>query len=256
MKILITLSYVGTGYMGYQLQGDKPTVALMLNRAAKKAFGFECNVTGCSRTDSGVHALGYCATIEPKNKQNQITVPIDKVPIALNTALPSDICVISAKMVDDGFHVRYDVAKKEYVYKIRTNPIRDPFLAGRVLEYGRQISDESFKKMQIAADQFLGTHKFDAFMSSGSSVEDTTRTVYKSVLKRKGDIIEFHVAADGFLYNMVRIMVGTLLDVERGKINESTISWIINLKDRKNAGHTARPDGLYLKKVHYKNETK
>ncbi|MBQ3040413.1 MAG: tRNA pseudouridine(38-40) synthase TruA [Clostridia bacterium] len=251
MKILITLSYVGTGYMGYQLQGDKPTVALMLNRAVRKAFGFDCNVTGCSRTDSGVHALGYCATIEPKNKQNQITVPLDKIPIALNTMLPSDICVISAKEVSDDFHARYNVVKKEYVYKIRTSPIRDPFLSGRVLEYGREISDESLAKMQIGASQFIGTHKFDAFMSAGSKVDDTTRTVYKSFLKRKGDIVEFHVVADGFLYNMVRIMVGTLLDIERGKINESTISWIISLKDRKNAGQTARPDGLYLKKVYY-----
>ena len=252
MKILITLSYVGTQYMGYQLQGDKPTVALMLNRATKKAFGFECNVTGCSRTDSGVHALGYCATIEPKDEKNQITVPIDKIPIALNCALPSDISVLCASEVDSNFHARYNVVKKEYVYKIRTSPIRDPFLCGKVLEYGKPISDEAFEKMQIGASNFIGTHKFDAFMSSGSKIEDTTRTVYKSYLKRKGDIIEFHIVADGFLYNMVRIMVGTLLDIERGKINESTIPWIINLRERKNAGHTARPDGLYLKKIYYK----
>ena len=252
MKILITLSYVGTEYMGYQLQGDKPTVALMLNRAVKKALGTECNVTGCSRTDSGVHALGFCATVEPKDKNDSITVPVDKIPIALNCALPNDICVISAKRVPDDFHARYNVVKKEYVYKIRTNPIKDPFLAGRVLEYGREISDEAFARMQVGASQFVGTHKFDAFMSAGSKIEDTTRTVYKSYLTRKGDMIEFHVVADGFLYNMVRIMVGTLLDIERGKINESTVGWIINLKDRKNAGATARPDGLYLKKVYYK----
>lgn len=252
MKILITLSYVGTSYMGYQLQGDKPTVALMLNRAVKRVFGFDCNVTGCSRTDSGVHALGFCATIEPRNKEDIITVPTDKIPVALNAALPSDICVISAKEVDDDFHVRYSVVKKEYVYKIRTSPIKDPFLAGRVLEYGREISDEALEKMQIGAAQFVGTHRFDAFMSSGSQIKDTTRTVYKSYLTRKGNIIEFHVVADGFLYNMVRIMVGTLLDIEKGKINEGTVSWIINLRERKNAGATARPDGLYLKKIYYK----
>ncbi|MBO5374310.1 MAG: tRNA pseudouridine(38-40) synthase TruA [Clostridia bacterium] len=251
MKILLTISYVGTGYSGYQLQGDKPTIALMLNRAVKKAFGVECNVTGCSRTDKGVHAIGYCATVEPKNKDEKITVPIDKVPIALNTALPCDICVLSAKEVSDEFHARYSVKKKEYVYKIRTSPIKDPFLAGRVLEYGKSISDEAFEKMQAGAKQFIGTHKFDAFMSSGSQIEDTTRTVYKSYLTRKGDIIEFHVVADGFLYNMVRIMVGTLLAIEKGKINENTISWIISLKERKNAGSTARPDGLYLKKIYY-----
>jgi tRNA pseudouridine38-40 synthase len=252
MKILLTLSYVGTAYSGYQIQGDKPTVALMLNRACKKAFGFECNVTGCSRTDSGVHALGFCATVEPKDKENQITVPLDKVPVALNSVLPNDICIISAKEVDDDFHVRYNVVKKEYVYKIRTSSTRDPFLAGRVLEYGREISPESFEKMQKGASFFVGTHKFDAFMSTGSKIEDTTRTVHKCYLTRKGNIVEFHVVADGFLYNMVRIMVGTLLDIEKGKINESTVPWIINLRERKNAGATARPDGLYLKKVYYK----
>lgn len=251
MKILLTISYVGTNYMGYQLQGDKPTVALMLNRAVKKAFGVECNVTGCSRTDSGVHALGYQATIEAKHKDKPITVPIEKIPVAINSALPKDICVISAREVGDSFHARYSVVKKEYVYKIRTNPIKDPFLAGRVLEYGRKISDEAFEKMQMGASQFVGTHRFDAFMSSGSKIEDTTRTVYKSYLTKKGNIVEFHVVADGFLYNMVRIMVGTLLAIEKGKINETTVSWIINLRDRKNAGATAPADGLYLKKVYY-----
>lgn len=252
MKILITISYVGTAYMGYQLQKDKPTVALMLNRSTKKAFGIDCNVTGCSRTDSGVHALGFCATVEAKNPDEKITVPIDKIPVALNSVLPSDICVLDAKVVDDSFHARYSVVKKEYVYKIRTASVRDPFLAGRVLEYGREISDEALEKMQIGASHFVGTHKFDAFMSSGSQIEDTTRTVYKSYLTRKGNIVEFHVVADGFLYNMVRIMVGTLLDIEKGKINENTIPWIINLRDRKNAGGTAKPDGLYLKKIFYK----
>lgn len=251
MKILLTIAYVGTNYSGYQLQGDKPTVSLMLNRAVKKAFGVDCNVTGCSRTDKGVHALGFCATVEPKDKTQSLTTPIDKIPVAMNSALPSDISVLSAKVVSDDFHARYSVVKKEYIYKIRTNPTKDPFLAGRVLEYGRAISDEALEKMQIGARQFEGTHKFDAFMSAGSQIEDTTRTVYKSYLVRKGDIVEFHVVADGFLYNMVRIMVGTLLAIEKGKINESTISWIISLKDRKNAGPTAKPDGLYLKKIYY-----
>lgn len=251
MKILLTISYVGTNYSGYQLQGDKPTIALMLNRAVRRAFGIECNVTGCSRTDKGVHALGFCATVEPKDKDDKITVPIDKIPIAINSCLPDDIAVISARQVNDDFHARYSVVKKEYVYKIRTATTRDPFLAGRVLEYGKEISDASLEKMQIGASQFVGTHKFDAFMSTGSKIEDTTRTVYKSYLTRKGNIVEFHIVADGFLYNMVRIMVGTLLAIEKGKINESTVGWIINLRDRKNAGATAKPDGLYLKKIYY-----
>lgn len=251
MKILLTLSYVGTSYAGYQLQGDKPTVALMLNRAVRKAFGVECDVTGCSRTDSGVHALEYCVCVSPKHIEEEITVPLDKIPIALNSALPGDICVISAKYVDDSFHPRYNVVKKEYIYKIRTNPERNPFLYGRVLEYGREISDEALERMKIAAAQLVGTHKFDAFMSVGSKITDTERTVYKSYFRRRGDILEYHIVADGFLYNMVRIIVGTLLEVEKGRINENTVSWIISLRERKNAGPTVKPDGLYLSKIYY-----
>ena len=126
MKILITVSFDGTNYNGYQLQGEKPTVALMLNRAAEKTFGFPCNVTGCSRTDSGVHALGFAATIEPRSKKDAISVPIDKIALAMNANLPDDISVLSACPVDDTFHPRYGVVKKEYVYKIHDSEIRNP----------------------------------------------------------------------------------------------------------------------------------
>lgn len=251
MKILLTIAYVGTNYQGYQLQKDKPTVALMLNNAVKNAFGIECNVTGCSRTDSGVHALGYCATVEPKNSDDKITVPIEKIPLVLNLALPSDISVICAKYVSDDFHARYDVQKKEYVYKIHASTIRDPFLDKRVLEYGKEISDEKFKKMQKAASFYVGTHRFTSFMSAGSKIENTERTVYESYLTRDGENIEFHILANGFLYNMVRIMVGTLLDVEKGKIDENSIPDIISAENRSVAGSTAKADGLYLQKIFY-----
>ncbi|MBQ8163236.1 MAG: tRNA pseudouridine(38-40) synthase TruA [Clostridia bacterium] len=253
MKILLTIAYVGTNYQGYQLQKDKPTVSLMLNKAVRDAFGIECNVTGCSRTDSGVHALGYCATVEPKDPNEKITVPIEKIPLVLNLSLPDDISVLDAKEVPSTFHARYDVAKKEYVYKIHASTLRDPFLNKRALEYGKEISDESFEKMQKAASFYIGTHEFDSFMSSGSKIENTERTVYESYLKRNGENIEFHILANGFLYNMVRIMVGTLLDVEKGKIHENTIPDIILAKDRKRSGSTAKADGLYLQKIFYLN---
>jgi tRNA pseudouridine38-40 synthase len=224
----------------------------MLNRASRQAFGFECNVTGCSRTDSGVHALGYCLTVEPKNDWNEITIPVDKIPIAMNVKLPRDISVLEAREVGEDFHQRYSVKMKEYVYKIHDSRIRNPFYEKIALEYGKEISNEAVEKMTQGAQKFLGTHQFDAFMATGSKIEDTTRTVYFADVKRNGDLIEFTVRADGFLYNMVRIMVGTLLDIEKGKINENTIPWIINLRDRKNAGGTAKPDGLYLKKIFYK----
>lgn len=250
-KILLTVSYNGHNYYGYQLQNEKPTIALEINRAAKEAFGFECDVKGCSRTDSGVHTLGFCLTVEPKYESDEITVPLEKVPIAMNIKLPNDISVLSAKEVDRGFHPRYDATKKEYVYKIHASRIRNPFYSNLVLEYGREISDESLEKMTRAAAFFKGTHNFDAFMSAGSQIENTERTVYESRVERNGDLVEFTVSADGFLYNMVRIMVGTLLFVESGKILPEEIPAIIASKKRENAGFTAKPDGLYLKKIYY-----
>ena len=250
-KILITIAYDGTNYFGYQLQNDKPTIALMLNKASREAFGFECNVTGCSRTDSGVHALGFVATIEPKQDKNQITVPLAKIPIALNVKLPDDIVILNAKEVPKDFHPRYSVVGKEYVYKIHDSEIANPFYRNYALEYGKRITDDGIEKMNEACKCFLGTHQFDSFMASGSKIEDTTRTIYSACVKRNGDIVEFSVSADGFLYNMVRIMVGTLLKVEAGKILPNEISAIISAKNRTLAGSTAKAHGLYLKKVQY-----
>lgn len=250
-KVLLTIAYNGHNYHGYQLQNDKPTVALELNRATKEAFGFECNVTGCSRTDSGVHALGFCLTVEPKNLEDEITVPVDKIPIAMNIKLPNDISVLDAKEVPSDFHPRYSAIKKQYVYKIHASRIRNPFYDNFALEYGREISDEGVEKMTRAATFFLGTHNFDAFMSVGSKIENTERTVFESRVTRNGDMVEFTVCADGFLYNMVRIMVGTLLAVESGKIKPEEIPSIIDSRKRERAGFTARAEGLYLEKIFY-----
>lgn len=250
-KVLLTIAYDGTEYFGYQLQNDKPTVALVLNKATREAFGFECNVTGCSRTDSGVHALGFCAMIEPKNEEDEITVPLDKIPVALNTKLPDDVVAICAEEVCQDFHPRYSVKSKEYIYKIHDSKIASPFYKNYALEYGKSISDESISKMNEACKCFIGTHSFDAFMSTGSKIENTERTVFSASVKREGDLVIFSVCADGFLYNMVRIMVGTLLNVEAGKIQPKEISDIILSKNRSRAGNTAKASGLYLKKVHY-----
>ena len=250
-KVLLTVAYNGRAYFGYQLQPDKPTVALEMNRAARAAFGFECKVTGCSRTDSGVHALGFALTVEPKSADDEITVPLDKIPIAMNIKLPNDIAVLSAEEVPSDFHPRYSAHKKSYVYKIHASKIRNPFYEGFAFEYGREITDSELEKMNIAANQFIGTHNFDAFMAVGSKVEDTRRTVYESYLTRNGEFVEFHVCADGFLYNMVRIMVGTLISVREGRIDPLSISAIIESKKRENAGFTAKAEGLYLEKIFY-----
>ncbi len=251
MKILLTISYNGAAYCGYQLQGETPTVSLMLNKAVKRVFGFDCNVTGCSRTDSGVHALGYCLTVDPVSENNEITVPLDKIPTALNTALPKDISVLSAKEVEDSFHPRYSVVKKEYIYKIRACEIRDPFMNGRVLELGKGIDTLDTEEMKKAAKRFIGSHDFSAFMAQGSKISNTVREIYDSEVTVCGDIIEYRVSANGFLYNMVRIIVGTLLDVGKGKIKEEDIPEIIKSRRRERAGQTARPEGLYLNRVFY-----
>ncbi len=250
-RFLLTVAYDGSNYNGYQLQNDKPTVALMLNQASRQAFGFECKITGCSRTDSGVHALGFCVVVEPKNENDKITVPVSKIPIAMNIKLPDDISVLNAKEVSSDFHPRYDVVSKEYVYKIHDSQIPNPFYRNYAFEYGKAITDEGIERMNEAAKHFLGSHEFDAFMSVGSKIEDTRRTVFSSYVKRNGDLVEFHVCADGFLYNMVRIMVGTLLKVEMKKIQPEEIPAIIGSKNRNLAGFTAKPCGLYLKKVEY-----
>ena len=250
-KVLLTVAYNGRAYHGYQLQEELPTVSLMLNRAISSAFGVECNVTGCSRTDAGVHALGFCVSAEPKSKDDEITVPVDKIPIAVNIKLPPDISVLAAREVPLDFHPRYDAVKKEYVYKIHASRVKNPFYEGLALEYGREISDTGLEKMQRAAQYFIGTHHFDAFMAQGSQIENTERTVFESKVERNGDLVEFTVSANGFLYNMVRIMVGTLLRVECGKIAPEEISGIIASRDREKAGFTAKPDGLYLKKIYY-----
>ena len=251
MKILLTLSYVGTSYCGYQLQPDKPTVAAELNKATEKAFGFKCNVTGCSRTDSGVHALGYRATVEPCDADNKITVPLERIPVAINCHLPQDISILGAMNVDDDFHPRYDVIKKEYIYKIHASEIRNPFLNGRVMELGKNISTLDVEGMKAAAREFEGEYNFDAFMATGSKITDTCRHIFNSEIEIFDDIIQYRVCANGFLYNMVRIIVGTLIDVGKGKISPCDIKKIILSRDRKNAGPTAKADGLYLNKVIY-----
>ena len=251
MKILLTLSYVGTSYCGYQLQPDKPTVAAELNKATEKAFGFKCNVTGCSRTDSGVHALGYRATVEPCDADNKITVPLERIPVAINCHLPQDISILGAMNVDDDFHPRYDVIKKEYIYKIHASEIRNPFLNGRVMELGKNISTLDVEGMKAAAREFEGEYNFDAFMATGSKITDTCRHIFNSEIEIFDDIIQYRVCANGFLYNMVRIIVGTLIDIGKGKIKPCDIKKIILSRDRKNAGPTAKADGLYLNKVIY-----
>lgn len=247
MKYFAKIKYLGTAFHGFQVQPGLRTVQGELNNALNQAFGLPCKVTGCSRTDAGVHANEFCLTVECEGG----TIPADKLPIAVARFLPTDLSLFYAEECDNAFHPRYDVREKEYLYRIINRPIYDPFEFGRAWFLSRPVSDEGLLLMQSAAKHFIGRYDFSTFMSEGSDVEDTVRTVTALSVERNGDLIEIRISADGFLYNMVRIIVGTLTEVAFGRISPDDIVDIINSHDRSRAGMTAPAEGLYLNKVVY-----
>ncbi len=237
------MRYDGSAYHGWQVQQNAVTVQQVFQDAVEKLTGVRENVTGCSRTDSGVHALMYCC-----NFRTDSGISAEKMPFALNAHLPDDIAVYGCSEVSEDFHARYSCTSKRYVYKIWNTPYRNPFCNGRYLVYPKHLDE---KELDKAAKAFIGTHDFCGFASAGGSVEDTVRTVTDCSLKRYGDEVHFEVEANGFLYNMVRIMVGTVLSAAEGKIDVNAIPDIIESKDRERAGFTAPAHGLYLKEVNY-----
>lgn len=252
MKLLIHIAYVGTGYCGYQVQNNGNSIQKMLNLATEELFGFPCDIVGCSRTDSGVHARDFCATVAKQGtKELETDLPLARIPQALSAHLPQDIRVFRASWVSSDFHARYDVLEKEYLYRIYNRPVMDPFEIDRTWHLPQKIDKNGLERMKQAASFLLGTHDFAAFMAQGSHVESTVRTVTKSQIEETDGILTYRVAADGFLYNMVRILVGTLVDVGRGKLNPEDIPAILEGKDRNAAGQTAPACGLYLYRVTY-----
>lgn len=245
MKYLLKMSYLGCEYHGFQIQNNAKTVAGTLKKSCENLFGAECKIQGCSRTDAGVHALVYYAVCQTTGGN---VVPCDRIPYALNHLLPSDISVSECCVVGEDFNPRH-AEYKEYRYIVHNSPFKDPFLHKRALRVPEKIDE---KMLDIEAKSFIGTHDFSAFMAMGSPVNTTVRTVKYFNVERQGDNVIFTVAADGFLYNMVRIMVGTLLDISKGKLKCGTLGDILESKDRCCAGVTAPPDGLYLAKVVYK----
>ena len=255
MKLLLKLMYDGTAYHGFQYQPNAVSVQGVLTEKISAAFGFPCTVTGCSRTDSGVHALGYCAAVEPASGdvgEAWCSIPAGKVHRLLNMHLPDDISVIGACMTEDSFHPRYSAVSKEYIYLINDKPYPDPFKRNRAYHVKRPISDAGIELMNEAAGMLLGRHDFSGFMASGSSVKDTVRNLVRLDVQRRcdGEVV-LTAAADGFLYNMVRILTGTLLDVASGKLSASDMKKILEKTDRSAAGFTAPAHGLYLNKVNY-----
>ena len=252
MKILLHLSFLGTNYCGYQIQPNGITIQQRLNEATRDLFGYDCDIVGCSRTDSGVHANQFCVAVSKKGtSQLDTTIPMERIPQAMAPHLPEDISVIKAELVDDSFHPRYDVKYKEYVYRIWNAPHRNPFLQDRTWHYPKPISDEALARMNQAAAYWKGTHDFSSYMAADSKITDAVRTIYDAEVSRQGDVIEFRVSANGFLYHMVRILMGTLVCVAEGRIAPEEIEILTASKDRSQAGMTAPACGLFLNRVVY-----
>lgn len=242
-NLLVTLSYDGSYYHGWQIQKNAVTVQEVFQKSLQKVLCENTDIKGCSRTDSGVHANMYCVSF--KTDKN---IPCENMVRALNTYLPKNIAVTSCKEVNDDFHARYSVKSKRYVYKIYNGKIRNPFLEKYAFHYRYPIDE---KYLNDEAQAFVGTHDFVGFCSANSDVEDTVRTVYSFSVERRGEDVFFTVEADGFLYNMVRIMIGTLLFINEGKIKQGELSSVIDSKKRSAAGKTAPAQGLYLDFVNY-----
>lgn len=255
MKIVLKVQYIGTGYCGFQCQKNGSSIQEILTVAASRVFGRPCSITGCSRTDAGVHALGYVCAVAPADgtvTENWCMVPIGKIHRAFAPLLPPDISVCAAAQVPDEFHPRYDAVQKEYIYRIWDAPYGDPFARGRSYHSIRRIAPERLERMQAAAAAYVGQYDFRAFMAGNPGEKDTVRTVMGADVQRGTDgMIVFSVSANGFLYNMVRIMTGTLLEAAAGKISPRDIPDIIACGDRNRAGFTAPPEGLYLRSVQY-----
>lgn len=247
MKYFAKIKYVGTSFFGFQVQPDRRTVQGELCKALEAAFDAPVKVTGCSRTDAGVHANELCITIETDGN----AIPPERLPLAVSRFLPQDLCLFYAKHCDGNFHPRHNVIYKEYLYRIINTPVNDPFEVGRAWFLPKKIDDEKIKTMNLAAMKLIGKHDFSSFMSEGSPVSTTVRNVMSLCVSKNENIVEIRITADGFLYNMVRIIVGTLVDVAYGRFTPDDVKKILLSRNRAVAGTTAPPDGLYLNRVVY-----
>ena len=242
-NIALFLKYVGTAYHGWQVQKSEVTVAGVLERAAERITGQPVKLTGCGRTDAGVHARTYVA-----NFRSDTRIPMDRLPLALNSQLPADIVVTEAREMPDYFNAIASCVRKEYTYLIYNSRIRDPFYVDRAWFYPKHLDEEIMRR---AAAQFIGTHDFAAVRSVGTDVKSTVRTVYYYEVERSGPLISLRVCASGFLYNMARAMAGTVVYAAEGKFAPEEIEKILKNADRTAAGPTVPPGGLYLSRLWY-----
>lgn len=244
-RIRLIVAYDGTNYVGWQLQENGVSVQQKLNEALLFVTGETIQVHGSGRTDSGVHARAQVAHFDTNAR-----MPADKFAIAMNMRLPRDIRVLYSEETTDQFHARFSAKNKTYRYTIQTGPHADVFTRDTALHVHTPLD---FERMRRAAWDVPGEHDFAAFMSAGSTLERTVRTVFLSEWSRDGKYLYYDVCANGFLYNMVRILVGTMLEIGAGKLPEDAILRTLASGRREDAGATAPPQGLMLMRVQYED---
>ncbi len=245
MNIAIVLSYDGTAYHGWQTQKNAVTVQKTVTDAIASVLEQDISVSGAGRTDAGVHARRYVA-----NFRANCTIPMDRLPLAINSHLPMDIAVSGATVVPDSFDARFSCTRKEYTYLIYPGRIRDPFAVSRSYFYPYPLD---VRAMQQAAVHFIGKQDFAAVRSMGTPVKSTVREIFTCSVDTVGQLVRIRVSADGFLYNMVRAISGTLLYVGQGKFPPDGVRHILSSCDREQAGPTLPPQGLYMSRLWYDN---
>ena len=241
--IALRLGYDGAAYHGWQRQKNAATGQETLENALSRLYKQKITAIGCGRTDAGVHARKYLA-----NFRTEGSIPTERLPLALNALLPPDIAVTGACPVEESFHAVFSCTRKEYTYYIRSGGYRDPFERQRTWFRPEKLDVEVMRR---AAEGFLGTHDFAAVRSVGTNVKTTVRTVYDFEIREEGSLISFRIAASGFLYNMARAMVGTVVYASLGKLRPEDIPAILDAGDRCLAGPTVPPQGLYMTDVCY-----
>ena len=245
-RIKLTVAYDGTNYHGWQFQPGSSTIEGELNKHLSELFKEEIVVIGASRTDAGVHALCNVAVFDTEAR-----IPAEKISYALNQRLPEDIRIRKSEEVAGDFHPRKQATRKTYVYKILNEEFANP--VERLYAHFTYVPLDEIK-MQEAAAYLIGEHDFQSFCAAGSTAESTVRTIYEIRVERNKNMISIEVSGNGFLYNMVRIIAGTLMEVGKGRLQPEQVKEILNAKDRTKAGPTAPAKGLMLFQYRFENE--
>lgn len=242
-NIKLIIAYDGTNYHGFQRQRNASSIQQTIEDKLSKLFGHPLKITGAGRTDAGVHACGQVVSFFTTG-----TIPAERIPLAAKAILPEDIVVLSGEDVEMNFNARFSASSKIYIYRVYQKKLPDPFYRNYAWHIPKQLNVQAINN---AAKALIGTHDFSAFRAAGGDAINPVRTIFEAACCRKEDIIEFKFWGNGFLYHMVRNLVGTLVDVGLGKIDEEGFEMILSGGDRTKAGVTAPPQGLYLKQVFY-----